>query len=79
MKKVTFAVIIAFPIVQILLAALKLFGVIGFRWLWVLTPLWLFICGFALYGIYVSLKGNTERSAQSDDHKDGDNKNEENK
>ena len=76
MKKLTFVVLIAIPIIQIVLASLKLLGVIGFRWLWVLTPLWLFICGFALYGIYVSLKSSADRDAR---HDNNNHKNEKNK
>ena len=79
MKKPTFVLLIAIPVVQIVLASLKLLGVIGARWLWVLTPLWLFICGFALYGIYVSLKNSSDRGAQHENHENNDKKNEENK
>ena len=79
MKKPTFVLLIAIPIVQIVLAALKLLGVIGARWLWVLTPLWLFLCGFALYGIYVSLKNNADRGTQHEHHENKNHENEENK
>lgn len=81
MKKLTFMALIALPIVQIVLAALKLLGVIGARWLWVLTPLWLCICGFALYGIYVSLRNNGDRGVHREqtEHEKGNNENEENK
>ena len=76
MKKLTFAVIVALPIVQILLASLKLLGVVSMRWLWVLTPLWLFLCCFALYGIYVSIKNGNERTHHNNNN---DNDHEENK
>jgi len=63
MKKLSFVCIVALPVIQIVLAALKLFGVFGesVRWLWVLSPLWLLIFGFALYGMYVSVKQNKEK------------------
>lgn len=67
MKKLSFVCLVTLPILQIVLAALKLFGVFGdgVRWLWVLTPLWLFIFGFALYGMYVSVKQNQSREGGS--------------
>ena len=65
MKKLPFVFLITMPILQIVLAALKLFGVFGedVRWLWVLTPVWLLVLGFALYGMYISIKQGSERNA----------------
>ena len=52
MKKSAIIVIALLALLQIVLGALRLASVISWRWLWVLSPVWLLISLAALWGIY---------------------------
>jgi len=56
MKKPVYISLIAVLVLQIFFCLLRAFGVIGWRWLWVLTPLWLCLVVSVFYGIYLSIQ-----------------------
>lgn len=56
MKKSAYICVIAILVLQIVLSLLRAFGVIGWRWLWVLAPLWLTAAAGILWGIFVSIQ-----------------------
>ena len=59
MKKPVYICVIAVLAIQVVLSLLRVLGVIGWRWLWVLAPLWVLIFAALFYGLFLSVQKKT--------------------
>ena len=72
MKKTVYICVIAVLVIQVVLSLLRVLGVIGWRWLWVLTPLWALIVAALFYGLFLSVQKKSSGREDLPDEKDSD-------